>query len=54
MLKEEPQKRPNIYEVLREACHMRGKEVPIRDVSSFTYSQLCIALFLTRSRLLFF
>lgn len=33
MLKEEPHKRPNIYQVLREACHMRGKEVPIRDVS---------------------
>lgn len=33
MLKENPQKRPNIYEVLREACHMQGKDVPVRDVS---------------------
>ncbi|WEW55275.1 Ark- serine/threonine protein kinase [Emydomyces testavorans] len=34
MLKELPQNRPNIYQVLREACHMRGKEVPIRDIYS--------------------
>lgn len=34
MLKENPQHRPNIYEVLREACLMRGKDVPIRDVSN--------------------
>lgn len=33
MLKEHPQKRPNIYEVVQEVCHMQGKEVPIRDVS---------------------
>ncbi|KAH8422756.1 putative serine/threonine protein kinase [Aspergillus melleus] len=32
MLKENPQKRPNIYEVLRESCHMQGKDVPIRDI----------------------
>ncbi|KAA8644720.1 putative serine/threonine protein kinase [Aspergillus tanneri] len=32
MLKENPQKRPNIYEVLREACNMQGKEAPIRDI----------------------
>ncbi|KAK2807361.1 hypothetical protein FQN51_003187 [Onygenales sp. PD_10] len=32
MLREDPQKRPNIYQVLREACHMRGKEAPIRDI----------------------
>lgn len=32
MLRENPQKRPNIYEVVREMCHMQGKEVPIRDV----------------------
>ncbi|KAE8144392.1 kinase-like domain-containing protein [Aspergillus avenaceus] len=32
MLKEDPQKRPNIYEVLRDACHMQGKEVPVRDI----------------------
>ncbi|KAH3522611.1 hypothetical protein KXV55_004532 [Aspergillus fumigatus] len=32
MLKEHPQKRPTIYEVLREVCSMQGKEVPIRDI----------------------
>ncbi|KKK23337.1 hypothetical protein P175DRAFT_0505192 [Aspergillus ochraceoroseus IBT 24754] len=32
MLKESPQKRPNIYLVLREACQMQGKEVPIHDI----------------------
>ncbi|KAJ5084518.1 hypothetical protein NUU61_009097 [Penicillium alfredii] len=32
MLKENPQKRPNIYEIVRDACQMQGKEVPIRDV----------------------
>ncbi|KAI9934261.1 hypothetical protein MW887_005335 [Aspergillus wentii] len=34
MLKENPQKRPNIYEVIREVCLMQGKEVPIRDIYS--------------------
>ena len=32
MLKENPQKRPTIYEVMKEGCDMQGKEVPIRDV----------------------
>lgn len=32
MLREDPRKRPNIYQVLQEACRMRGKEVPITDV----------------------
>ncbi|GAD95001.1 serine/threonine protein kinase [Paecilomyces variotii No. 5] len=32
MLRENPQKRPNIYEVLKEACNMSGREVPIRDI----------------------
>ncbi|KAE8350741.1 hypothetical protein BDV28DRAFT_33401 [Aspergillus coremiiformis] len=32
MLKEQPQKRPNVYEVVREVCQMQGKEVPIRDI----------------------
>ena len=32
MLKENPKSRPNIYQVLREACLMQGKEVPIKDV----------------------
>ncbi|OAX80105.1 NAK/BIKE protein kinase, partial [Emergomyces africanus] len=34
MLREDPQKRPNIYQVLYEACRMRGKEVPIKDIYS--------------------
>jgi hypothetical protein len=32
MLKENPKSRPNIYQVLREACMMQGIEVPIKDV----------------------
>ncbi|RHZ65894.1 hypothetical protein CDV55_106123 [Aspergillus turcosus] len=32
MLKEDPKKRPTIYEVVREVCSMQGKEVPIRDI----------------------
>jgi len=32
MLRENPQSRPNVYQVLREACLMQGIEVPIRDV----------------------
>ncbi|KAJ5713688.1 uncharacterized protein N7483_010869 [Penicillium malachiteum] len=31
MLRELPQKRPNIYQVVQEICKMQGKEVPIRD-----------------------
>lgn len=33
MLRENPQVRPNIYQVLREVCLMRGTDVPIKDVS---------------------
>jgi AP2-associated kinase len=32
MLKEDPRNRPNIYEVLKEVCSMRGTEVPIEDI----------------------
>ncbi|KAK2738184.1 hypothetical protein FQN57_007159 [Myotisia sp. PD_48] len=32
MLRENSRERPTIYQVLRETCHMRGKEVPIRDI----------------------
>jgi AP2-associated kinase len=43
MLKENPQKRPNIYEVVKEVCDMQKKEVPIRDVrSSYVASISCI------------
>lgn len=34
MLKENPQSRPNIYQTLKEACAMQGREVPIKDVQS--------------------
>ncbi|KAF8470537.1 hypothetical protein BDZ91DRAFT_840709 [Kalaharituber pfeilii] len=34
MLRELPSQRPNIYQVLREICAMRGKEVPIKDIYS--------------------
>ena len=33
MLKENPLSRPNIYQVVREVCLMRGTDVPIKDVS---------------------
>ncbi|KAF2455742.1 hypothetical protein BDY21DRAFT_288811 [Lineolata rhizophorae] len=32
MLRESPQDRPNIYQVVREVCMMRGKDVPIKDI----------------------
>ena len=32
MLRESPQARPNIYQVIREVCSMRGTDVPIKDV----------------------
>ena len=44
MLRENPQKRPNIYEVVREVCHMQGKEVPIRDVRPMFELPLCVLL----------
>ena len=36
MLRENPQVRPNIYQVLREACAMQNREPPVKDVSSRT------------------
>jgi hypothetical protein len=32
MLREKPEGRPNVYQVLREACQLQGIEVPIKDV----------------------
>ncbi len=32
MLREDPAKRPNIYQVLEQTCSMQGKENPIRDI----------------------
>lgn len=40
MLRENPQLRPNIYQVLKEACAMRGKEVPIKDVKRLILSEI--------------
>ncbi|OLN81655.1 Serine/threonine-protein kinase ppk30 [Colletotrichum chlorophyti] len=34
MLRENPQARPNIYQVLREGCAMQGRDVPIQDIYS--------------------
>ncbi|KAI9727685.1 MAG: hypothetical protein M1828_005913 [Chrysothrix sp. TS-e1954] len=33
MLTENPEKRPNVYQVVKETCTLRGVEVPIKDVS---------------------
>lgn len=32
MLRENPQLRPNIYQVVREVCILRGTDTPIKDV----------------------
>lgn len=32
MLKEDPKDRPNIYQVLKETCGMRGTPVPVQDI----------------------
>lgn len=32
MLKEHPQARPNIYQVVKEVCAMRNRDCPIKDV----------------------
>lgn len=37
MLREDPQPRPNIYQVVREGCLMQGREVPIKDVCWSSY-----------------
>ena len=31
--------RPNIYQVLKEACVMQGKDTPVKDVSGHHKSQ---------------
>ena len=33
MLRENPQSRPNIYQVVREVARIRGTDIPIKDVS---------------------
>ena len=49
MLRENPQLRPNIYQVVREVCTMRGKEVPIKDVCLIDAVRPKSALILSRS-----
>uniref|UniRef100_A0A060TCY2 non-specific serine/threonine protein kinase n=1 Tax=Blastobotrys adeninivorans TaxID=409370 RepID=A0A060TCY2_BLAAD len=34
LLREDPRNRPNVYQVLKEICSMRGVEVPIKDIYS--------------------
>ncbi|KAK0711251.1 hypothetical protein B0H67DRAFT_540615 [Lasiosphaeris hirsuta] len=34
MLRENQQSRPNIYQVLKEACSMQGREPPVKDIYS--------------------
>ena len=34
MLRENPQQRPNIYQVIREVSLIRGTDIPIKDVST--------------------
>jgi len=46
MLRENPQQRPNIYQVVSEVCSMRHRAVPIKDVREQSipklYSLICI------------
>ena len=36
MLRENPQQRLNIYQVVREVSSMRGTDIPIKDVRPFS------------------
>jgi AP2-associated kinase len=44
MLRELPHQRPNIYQIIREVCYMRGREVPIQDVSGIFFCFFFIKL----------
>ena len=39
MLRENPQLRPNIYQVVREVARIRGTDIPIKDVSVISLSR---------------
>lgn len=41
MLRENQQSRPNIYQVLCEACAMAGREPPVKDVSLVWNRDVC-------------
>ena len=43
MLKENPQQRPSIYQVLCEVCSMRGVRVPIQDVGPLRFRCITFA-----------
>ena len=52
MLREDPTARPNIYQVVREVCAMRGTDIPIKDVSivpCFFGSSLTVQIYTGRS-----
>ena len=50
MLRENPQHRPNIYQVVAEVCSMRHRPIPIKDVC-LTLWLYCPMLRLARSTL---
>lgn len=41
MLRENPQLRPNIYQVVRNVCFLRGTDIPIQDVGLFSAGEKC-------------
>lgn len=43
MLRENPQARPNVYQALKEACAMQGREPPVKDVSDESLPGLAAA-----------
>lgn len=47
MLRESPQQRPNIYQVVAETCAMRHRACPIKDVCTVKLSRI-IALICSR------
>lgn len=50
MLREKPDLRPNIYQIVKEVCAMRGKDVPIKDVRFDAISKRNYGTLLTRCR----
>lgn len=41
MLRENPQLRPNIYQVVHNVCFLRGTDIPIKDVGLFSAGEKC-------------
>jgi hypothetical protein len=44
MLRESPQHRPNIYQVVAEVCSMRHRACPIKDVCAAYYLQIFLLI----------